>query len=75
MDIEFGTSVVDKDGRPIGNVEKIFMDTWTGTPRKYMVRREEEGPDTMYFFSPGQVGEAAPGSVKLNVSVEELEKA
>jgi hypothetical protein len=73
MDIEFGMAVTDKNDKALGNIGKIFMDTWTGKPRKYMVRKEVNGPDTILFFSPAQVGEVAAGKVKLNLPAEELE--
>ncbi len=74
MEIEFGMPVLDKNDKSLGNIGKIFMDMWTGKPRKYMARREEDGPDTIVFFSPQQVGEVTGGKVKLNLPVEELEK-
>ncbi len=74
MDIEFGMPVVDKNDKAIGNIGKIIMDTWTGKPRKYMVRQEAPGPDMIFIFSPEQVNEINAGKIKLNVSVEELSK-
>jgi sporulation protein YlmC with PRC-barrel domain len=76
MDIEFGMPVVDKNNKAIGTIGKIFMDTWTGKPRKYMVRQDVPGaPDDVYIIPPGQVGEVTDGKVKLNVAVEELGQA
>ena len=75
MEIEFGMPVIDKNDKVLGTIGKIFMDTWTGKPRKYMVRQEVEGPDALLFFSPAQVGEVTGGKVKLNLPIEELEKS
>ena len=75
MDIEYGMSVTDKNDKQLGTIGKIFMDTWTGKPRKYMVRQAIEGPDAILFFSPAQVGEVTAGKVKLNLSAEELGKS
>ena len=76
MDIEFGMKVVDKSGKEIGTIGKIFMDTWTGKPRKYMVVRVvPHAPDELFMVPPERVGEVAAGTAKLNVSIEELVSA
>ena len=72
MDIEFGMPIVDKNGKAIGTVGKIFMDTWTGKPRKYLVRQEAPGPDVVIIFSPEQVNDVNASKVKLNVTIDEL---
>ncbi len=74
MDIEFGMPVVAKNSKAIGTIGKIIMDTWMGKPRKYMVRQEVPGPDTIILFSPEQISEVNAVKVKLNVSLEELSK-
>jgi len=71
MAIEFGMPVVAKNDKAIGNIGKVIMDTWTGKPRKYMVRQEAPGPDTIIIFSPEQISEVNTGKVKLNVAIEE----
>ena len=72
MEIEYGVSVADKNGETLGNVSKIILDTWTGEPRKYVVRREE--PETIFFFLPEHVKEATKEKVKLNLPVGELDQ-
>lgn len=72
MEIEYGAKVTDKDGKTLGEVDYIIMDSWSGEPRKYMVRREEE--DDAVFFTPQQVAEVTGKGVKLNISVEEIEQ-
>jgi hypothetical protein len=72
MEIEYGTLVVDKDNKTIGTVDYVIMDSWSGEPRKFMVRRETE--DDVVFFTPEQVAEATKEKVKLNLSAEELEQ-
>ena len=72
MEIEYGTKVVDKNGKALGKVDYIVMDSWSGEPRKYMIRREQE--DDVVFFAPEQVAEVVKGKVKLNVSNEEMEQ-
>ena len=72
MDIEYGMLVVDKNDKSLGNVDHIVMDSWSGEPRKFVVR-QGDGTSAVYF-SPQHVAEATKKKVKLNLSVEELEK-
>ena len=72
MEIEYGTLVVDKNGKALGTVNYIVMDSWSGEPRKYMVRGDAE--DEAVFFSPAHVAEATKKQVKLNLSAEELKQ-
>ena len=72
MDIEYGAVVTDKKGKTLGKVGYIIMDAWSGEPRKFMVRREEE--DDAVFFTPGQVAEVTKDKVKLNITAEEIEQ-
>ena len=73
MDVEFGMPVLDKDNQAVGKIGKIFMDSWTGKPRKYMVLREVEGPDKVYMIKPDQIREVSGGNAKLTLSLAELE--
>ena len=73
MDIEYGTSVVDKNGSHIGKINKVILDIWSGEPRKYSVRLD--GKIDMVFFTPQQVDSATSDSVKLAVTIEEMEGA
>ena len=72
MVIEYGVSVEDKNGNVLGTVDHIIRDTWTGEQRKFVVRRED--PQVDLYFSPEQVTEATSDKVKLNLSLEELQK-
>ena len=72
MDIEYGTLVVDKNDKSLGTVDHIVMDSWSGEPRKFVVRLE--GEVNAAYFSPEHVAEATKEKVKLNLSVEELEQ-
>ena len=72
MEIEFGMQVFDKNGKQLGEIDKIVNDMWTGEPRKFMVR-VEEGTDA-FFFSPDQVGSVADGKVSLNIVLEDIEQ-
>ncbi|HEY98232.1 MAG TPA: hypothetical protein G4O16_08670 [Dehalococcoidia bacterium] len=72
MDIEYGALVTDKNGKILGDVNYVIMDSWSGEPRKYMVRREEE--DDAVFFTPKQVAEVTEKGVKLNIAIDEMEQ-
>ena len=71
-EIEYGMAVMDKNSEPLGEIEKIIMDAWTGEPRKYMARPE----DTIeaFFFTPEQVAAVDNGKVTLAISREDLEQ-
>ena len=72
MDIEYGALVVDKKGKSTGKVDYVIMDSWSGEPRKFMVRREQE--DDAVFFTPQQVAKVTKARVTLNVTNDELEQ-
>jgi hypothetical protein len=72
MEIEYGASVVDKDNKALGKIDYIIMDSWSGEPRKFMVRRETE--DDAIFFTPEHIAEVTNEMVKLKLSVVELEQ-
>lgn len=72
MEIEYGAVVVDKNGKKLGKVDYIVMDAWSGEPRKYMVRLEDQ--DDVVFFAHEQVAEATKKKIKLNISADEIEQ-
>ena len=72
MDIEYGMSVVDKNDKPLGEVDHIVMDTWSGEPRKYMVRLADDV--SAVYFTPKNVAEVTKKNVKLNLAAEEAER-
>jgi len=72
MDVEYGMLVVDKNGKSLGTVDHIVMDSWSGEPRKFIVRLDDEV--SAVYFSPKQVAEVTKDKVKLNLAVEEMEK-
>ncbi len=72
MDIEYGTLVVDKNGKSLGTVDHIVLDSWSGEPRKFVVRLEDEV--SAVYFLPKDVAEATKEKVKLNLAVEEMEQ-
>ena len=72
MEIEYGTKVVDKNGKPLGTVDQIIHDTWTGEIRKFVVRRKVLEKDL--FLSPEDVLEVTKNAVKLRTTIEELKQ-
>jgi sporulation protein YlmC with PRC-barrel domain len=72
MDIEYGMSVVDKNGKSLGSIDHIVMDSWSGEPRKFIVRLDDEV--SAVYFSPDNVAELTKGKVKLNLTFEEMEQ-
>ena len=72
MDIEYGMSVVDKNSKPLGVVDHIVMDAWSGEPRKYMVRLADDV--SAIYFTPENVAEVTKKHVKLNLTSDEIEK-
>ena len=73
MDIEYGMLVVDKNNRSLGTVDHIVMDSWSGEPRKFVVRLEDD--ISAVYFTPQQVAEVTKGKVKLNLAFEEMEQS
>ena len=72
MGIDYGMSVVDKNNKTLGTIDHIVMDSWSGEPRKYIVRLEDEV--SAVYFSPEQVAEVTEDKVKLNLTFEEMEQ-
>ena len=71
MNVEYGAKVVDKNGKTLGTVDHIVLDTWTGEQRKFIVRRKEQDKDI--FFSPEDIDASKKAKVTLKVPAEELE--
>ena len=72
MDIEYGMSVADKNNRPLGTIDHIIMDSWSGEPRKFVVRLDDDV--SAVYFKPENVAEVTEKNVKLNLAAEEVER-
>ncbi len=70
MEIEYGTIVVDKDGKNLGTVDYVIRDSWTGEVKKFRVRRNASGSELM--CSPEEVIEATKAKIKVDVSSNDL---
>ena len=71
MNIEYGLKVVDKNGKTLGTVDHIVLDTWTGEQRKFVIRRKEQDRDI--FFSPENIADSNEEKVRLKVTAKDLE--
>ncbi len=71
-DIKYGAPVVDKNDKALGTVDHIIRDAWSGEPRKFVVRLEDDV--SAIYFTPKHVAEVAGEKVKLNLAVEEMER-
>ena len=70
MEIEYGATVKDKNGKVLGKVNKVIRDSWTGEVSKFQVTTD---PTEVGFFIPPQnIDKATPKEIKLNVALEEL---
>jgi hypothetical protein len=72
MQVEYGALVEDKDNKVLGTVDYIVRDTWSGEQRKFMVHRH--APQTDISFTPQHIAQTTEEKVKLNVSLDELER-
>ena len=72
MDVEYGAPVEDKNGLPLGKVDRIIIDTWSGKPRKYVIRLETAA--SAVFFSPENIASVTGEGVSLNLAADELER-
>jgi sporulation protein YlmC with PRC-barrel domain len=70
MEIEYGATVKDKNGKVLGTVNNVIRDSWTGEISKFQVTTD---PTEVGFFIPPQnIDKATPKEIRLNVALEEL---
>jgi sporulation protein YlmC with PRC-barrel domain len=69
MDIEYGVKVKDKNGKPLGTVNRVLRDTWSGDIRKFDV--SSELTDSVLFYSVEDVAEASDTEIKLKIAFGE----
>ena len=72
MDIEYGNPVKDKNKKPIGTVDHIIMDSWSGEPSKFVVRLDDIG--SAVYFKPEDVETTDGNGVKLKLTIDEMER-
>jgi sporulation protein YlmC with PRC-barrel domain len=69
MDIEYGATVKDKDGKVLGTVSRVVRDTWSSEIRKFNVSSELASTDL--FYSVDDVAEASEKEVTLKIAFGE----
>jgi hypothetical protein len=72
MEIEYGTPIEDKNGQALGKVDHVIIDSWSGEPRKYVVRLDDNV--SAIYFSPKNVTEVTGKKARLNLAADELER-
>ena len=70
MQIEYGTEVIDRNGKVLGTVDHLMHNTWTGEISKFVVRRKV--PERDLFFSTEDVLEVTNTRIRVGVSCDEL---
>jgi len=70
MEIEYGTEVIDRNGKVLGTVDHLMHNTWTGEISKFVVRRKV--PERDLFFSTEDVLEVTNTRIRVGVSCDEL---
>ena len=72
MEIEYGATVLDKNGQNLGTVDYVIRDSWTGELKKFVIRRNPEKSDL--FLPPDHVQEADKDTVKMDLPLDQLEQ-
>jgi sporulation protein YlmC with PRC-barrel domain len=70
VEIEYGTEVIDRNGKVLGTVDHLVHNTWTGEVSKFVVRRKV--PERDLFFSTEDVLEVTNTRIRVGVSCDEL---
>lgn len=70
MGIEYGSEVIDKDGKVLGTVDYVIRNSWTGEISKFVVY--QPAPREDLSFSPQDVLEATESKVRVSISSSEL---
>ena len=72
MEIEYGATVLDKDGQNLGTVDYIIRDSWSGEVKKFVIHRHPEKSDL--FLPLDHVQEADKDTVKMDLPLDQLEQ-
>ena len=71
MAIEYGMAVIDRNGKKVGKVNRVILDTYSGEIRKFTVTPDSKDADL--FFSPEEVHETTDTTIKLDVALSDTE--
>jgi len=69
MEIEVGAEVIDRNGKKVGRVSRVLLDTYSGEISKFTVSTQLADADL--FYSPEHVLEATAKKVKLKIAFEQ----
>lgn len=69
MEIEVGAEVIDRNGKKVGRVSRVLLDTYSGEISKFTVSTQLADEDL--FYSPEHVLEATAKKVKLKIAFEQ----
>jgi sporulation protein YlmC with PRC-barrel domain len=72
MEIEYGATVKDKNGKVLGTVNNVIRDSWTGEISKFQVTTDPT--EVGLFIAPDKIDKATLKEIKLKVTLEELQK-
>ncbi|UCD08459.1 MAG: hypothetical protein JSU79_08875 [Dehalococcoidales bacterium] len=65
---QFGTEVLDKNGRRLGKIDYVVRDSWSGDVKKYIIYRQP--PDKDVSFAPDDISETTESTVILKIEIE-----
>lgn len=71
MDIDFGATVVDKEGNNLGQINHIINDTWTGEIKSVLICRK--APEKDLIIHVQDIARVETGRVYLGVSLKDLQ--
>lgn len=71
MDIDFGDTVVDKEGNDLGQIDRIINDTWTGEIKSVLIYRKAPEKDLIIHIQ--DIARVETGRVYLGVSLKDLQ--
>jgi sporulation protein YlmC with PRC-barrel domain len=70
MEIEYGTQVVDRDGKTLGTIDYVIRNSWTGEISKFRVRQNSS--ENELLLSLGDILEQSDSKIKVNISSTNL---
>ncbi|MBN1191532.1 MAG: PRC-barrel domain-containing protein [Dehalococcoidales bacterium] len=68
MEVEYGTEVLDSQGKILGTINHIIRDTWTGDIRKFSVQHWQS--DAVLLLSPQDVTETTESRIILKKEID-----
>jgi sporulation protein YlmC with PRC-barrel domain len=66
MDIEYGAEVIDRNGKPLGTIDYVIRNTWTGDISKFRINNNTLGNELM--FAPEEIIDTSKYFIKVDYS-------